>query len=143
LEIIMRYFLTLLCAALLSGCNHLNGVFGPSEKVDYFTDRPQYGSNEAITLTLSNRTDGKTLNYNLCNSTLEEFRAGRWQATALQEEHVCTAVLYSLAAGEQASFVFDFDQPLPPGLYRFKTKVSLQNKNARIELFTNEFQIAP
>lgn len=137
----MRHLLAFCCAALLCGCNHINGIFGAEDEAELYTDRALYGSEDAITLTLANRADGKTLSYNLCASTLEEYRGGRWQTTAVQEDWVCTAALYVLDAGKQTSFVFDFDQPMPAGLYRFKGMVFLQNKNTRLELLTNEFRV--
>ncbi len=137
----MRYVLMFLCAALLFGCNSIDGIFGSSEEAELYTDRPQYAGNEAITLTLANRTEAKTLGYNLCSSALEELRVGKWQRTALQDDWVCTAALYLLEANKQASFVFDFDQPIPSGVYRFKTIIFLQDKDKRVELITNEFQV--
>ncbi len=137
----MRHLLAFCCAALLFGCNHINGIFGAEDEAELYTDRAQYGSEDAITLTLANRADEKTLSYNLCSSTLEEYREGKWQSSALQEGQACTAALYLLDAGKQTSFVFDFDQPMPVGLYRFKGMVFLQNKNTRIELLTNEFRV--
>ena len=137
----MRYILALLCAALLFGCNEINGIFGSSDEAEFYTDRAQYGSADAITVTLSNRTEEKVLGYNLCSSTLEVYRSGRWQASALQEDWVCTAALYLLDPDKQASFVFDFEQAMPAGLYRFRTAVAINGSEERMELITNEFRV--
>lgn len=137
----MRYFLALLCAALLSSCSFADGIFSSSNEMDFFTDRAQYGGDEAISLTLANRDEKGSLGYNLCSSTLEKLHAGKWQAVAPQEDWVCTAALYLLDPGEQASFVFDFDQPIPPGVYRFKTKIEINDKRERVELTTHEFNV--
>ena len=137
----MRYLPALLCAALLFGCNHLDGIFGASEEAEFYTDRAQYAGADAITVTLSNRTKEKVLSYNLCSSTLEEYRGGKWQASALQEDWVCTAALYLLEAEKQTSFVFDFESTMPAGLYRFRTAVSVNNSEERMELMTNEFRV--
>lgn len=136
----MRYIRVFLCVALLSGCENLGGIFSSSDEADFYTDRAQYGSDEAITLTLSNRTAKKVLGYNLCSSTLEEFRAGKWQPAAL-ESWVCTAVLYLLDPGKQASFIFDLEKPIPAGVYRFKAKIEVHDKSEHLELTTNEFRV--
>lgn len=137
----MRYLLAIFCAVLLCGCNQINGIFGSEEEAELYTDRAQYSSGEAITLTLSNRTDEKVLSYNLCASTLEEYRAGKWQGTALQDGWVCTAALYLLDPDKQASFVFDFAQTMPAGLYRFRATVGVERGKERMELRTNEFRV--
>ena len=137
----MRYLLTIFCAALLCGCNQINGIFGSEEEAELYTDRAQYRSDEAITLTLSNRTEKKVLSYNLCSSTLEEYRGGKWQTSALQEGWVCTAALNLLEPEKQTSFVFDFESTMPAGLYRFRTFVGVESGKERLELLTNEFRV--
>ena len=137
----MRYLLALLCAALLFGCDQINGIFGSSDDAEFYTDRAQYAGDEAVTVTLSNRTDEKILSYNLCSSTLEEYREGKWQISALQEGWVCTAVLYLLDPDKQASFVFDFEPTMPAGLYRFRNAVGVEGGKERMELTTNEFRV--
>ncbi len=136
----MRYLLAVLCAALLCGCNHLDGIFGSSEDAELYTDRAQYGSDEAITLTLANRANEK-LGYNLCSSTLEEHRGGKWQVSALQAGWVCTAALYLLDPDQQASFIFDFATPRPAGRYRFRSTLFFNGSAERLELTTNEFRV--
>lgn len=137
----MRYLLALLCAALLFGCDQINGIFGASEEAEFYTDRAQYAGNDAVTVTLSNRTEKKVLSYNLCSSTLEEYRGGKWQASALQEGWVCTAALNLLDPEKQTSFVFDFESTMPAGLYRFRTFVGVESGKERMELVTNEFRV--
>lgn len=136
----MRYLFAFLSATLLCSCNFEGGIFDSSNE-EFYTDRAQYDGGETIALTLVNRDEKRVLGYNLCSSTLEELHAGKWQPVILQEDWVCTAVLYLLDPGKQASFDFDYDRPMPPGVYRFKTKVVKNGKDELVELATNEFLV--
>ena len=75
-----------------------------------------------VVLALRNET-GSTYGYNHCFGGVEELRAGQW-IPALTASKACPPAYVALAPGERASGAAALHPALPPGEYRYATRVS-------------------
>lgn len=77
--------------------------------------------------------------YNLCVSTLERRSGERWEQVV--PPPICTMDLRTLAPGERATFPRKIDESLPPGDYRFVTKVEWPVGGSMKTLMSNTMTI--
>lgn len=140
----MRYLLALLCAAFLCSCSFVEGIFGSSDEVRYFTDRAQYTTDQSLTITLANEMD-KAVGHNLCSSVLERRQSGKWQVALEQEGRACTDAIYPLAASQAVTFTFALGAQLPAGTYRCKTRLYQLDQYGAVqssrEIVTDRFEV--
>jgi len=148
----MRTALSFLLIALLTGCNVLGlsdssdaeTSFPPPEtNVTYTTEASTYDAESDVELVLQNDSD-RSVQYNLCSSTLERRRGGEW-GDADVTGIVCTAVLKEIPGGKTARFDYplsDLESTLPAGTYRFRTDVSFaDDEDDNIVLRTPAFDV--
>jgi hypothetical protein len=105
------------------------------------TDRTAYAPGEIATLRLHN-IHGDDIGYNLCFSTLERREGASWVRSEVQDERACTAELRLLPPGETAEFdAATIPARLPPGEYRFRTRVEHMLDGSEVQARSNPFAV--
>lgn len=105
------------------------------------TDRPAYAAGDIATLRLHN-IYGDDIGYNLCFSTLERREGDSWVRSEVQDERACTAELRLLPPGESATFdAAIIPAALPPGEYRFRTRVEHMLDGSELQARSNPFEV--
>jgi hypothetical protein len=105
------------------------------------TERTNYTAGQTATLRLHNLLD-HDIGYNLCFSTLERNVDGAWLDSPIQDDRFCTAELRILPPGETATFDgATLPSNLPPGEYRFRTRVENMNDGSEMQVRSNSFTV--
>lgn len=104
------------------------------------TERESYAAGEPVRLVLDNQS-GDPLGGNLCMSALERREDQQWVDVPGPSDEVCTGELRVVAPGGQLSHEFRFRQDLPPGEYRFRTRVENIATNVDTHEVSNPFQL--
>jgi hypothetical protein len=104
------------------------------------TDRTAYRTGATATLTLHNRY-ADPLGYNLCFSSLERRDGSEWRPSPVQDDRVCAAVLHVLRPSGAATSPAQIPPALPPGEYRFRTRLENMRTNAEFQGHTNPFTV--
>lgn len=129
---------TLFLALLLTACGTASqpGAAPGEAALAISPERPQPG--QSLTLMLTNRsTDG--IGYNLCTSELVREEASGW--VPVPTDRICTMELRLLNPEEEATFDLDLPPDLPPGTYRFETRVELTGTGGMDTLSTPPFEL--
>jgi hypothetical protein len=121
-------------AMIAAGCS-LNSV-------SLSTERKQYRAGQTVGLRLHNGSVQK-LGYSLCYTALERGTPDGWQAVKDQGvlNPVCLDLLEVLAPLRSANDTASLQPSLPPGRYRFSTRVEFPLGGARQPVSSEEFTV--
>lgn len=123
----MRFALPLLLVTAVFGCAGLPTESGDPALVVVGSDSllrtsaTLYAPGASGELILSN-TLNHPIGYNLCTASLERRQGSTW-VSAENGDRVCTMELRLLQPGGTASFRFTLRADLPPGEYRYSTRL--------------------
>ena len=121
--------LALIVPALLGACDY--PLFGDAHDVLLRTDREQYAAGDTATLRLINDS-GETIGYNLCAHLVQRREADRWTDTLYGHDGPCVAIWYRLRHDDYDTYPAALDADIPPGEYRFRTRVEMTDGEYRV-----------
>jgi hypothetical protein len=104
------------------------------------TERESYSAGEPVRLILDNQGQDP-LGGNLCMSALERRAEQQWTEVPAPSDEVCTAELRIVAPGGQLAHEFRLRDDLPPGEYRFRTRLENIATNVDTVEVSNPFQL--
>jgi hypothetical protein len=131
-----RVFLVPVLAAL-AACGPLNVVGGSAAPLS--VDRQLYAPGDAMTLTLTNRSQDE-VGYNLCPAILEVRQGAAW-ARGPDLTEACTMELRLLAPGASATFPHRLPASLAPGEYRVRVNVEWPTGSGMASVATGPFRV--
>ncbi|HEX7829736.1 MAG TPA: hypothetical protein VF787_08770 [Thermoanaerobaculia bacterium] len=94
-------------------------------------------SDGLVRLSLDNG-ETSAIGYNLCSSELQRDTGANWESVATDE--VCTQQMLALNPGADATFEKRLPTDLPPGDYRFMTRIENPFGGAQATLTTKSFK---
>lgn len=93
---------------------------------------------DSVTLTLANEL-AEPIGYNLCTNTLERQDSDSWQP--VPSDRICTMELRLLEPGQRATYTQQLEPGLPPGVYRFTTRVEHMEAGTSHAAYTEPFSV--
>jgi hypothetical protein len=129
--------LALIVPAALTGCD--SPLFPDADDVFLRTDQSQYAAGDTATLRLDNDS-GESIGYNLCAHLVQRRVDGGWSDTLYGHDGPCVAIWYRLRHDESDTYPAALDPDMPPGTYRFRTRVDT-GSDGEFSVYSRSFEV--
>lgn len=128
----------LIVSASLAGCEY--PLFPDRDDVFLRTDESQYAAGDTATLRLTNDS-GETIGYNLCMHLIQRHDDdGRWTDTLYGHDLPCIGIWLELRHGDVDTHPAPLDPGMPPGTYRFRTRVDADSEG-EFRIYSRPFDV--